>query len=264
MRLAFYFFFLCFAVIVTNGLTLSEVRDDFGEDWKKRYSELKIEFDSLTNRLNQEEVKVSNLLMRFEEESSNMHEVYGHLEEKQIENSELITLIEKLERKSADETLSLEKQVNELKTQLDAKSRSGMFSNEIMFMASSRPTEVVHYPNDYITFEELELDNGGVFTKETGTFVAPTEGKYLFYFISEVEDCPETFIRIYVNGKITQYFRHNNGAGYDGREINAFWWLNLQAGDEVRLFNEIEGCMYIKKYYPMYFMGYRVNDDSSV
>jgi len=248
----------CFLVLFFTAIAIAENIDG---DWEERYSALKLQVDALNDKLDQEQFKVSMLLKHVEQESLDKQEASRHLERKEIENSQLISMIEQLERKNSEKISNLDTQLNELKTQLVIKPHSGAFSNEIMFMASSRPTEVVHYPNDYITFEELELDNGGVFDKDTGTFTAPTEGKYLFYFISEVEDCPETFIRIYVNGKITQYFRHNNGAGYDGREINAFWWLNLQEGDEVRLFNEIEGCMYIKKYYPMYFMGYRVNED---
>lgn len=117
-------------------------------------------------------------------------------------------------------------------------------------------------PSGYITYDVVEVDNAGCFDKDTGTFVAPTDGTYVFLFNAFVATSNGTTVLVSVNGLETEYFYSGDmGANghRDGRQLNAFWSLKLVKGDTLRLLNSSRSSIYISFTESLYFMGLLLN-----
>lgn len=115
-------------------------------------------------------------------------------------------------------------------------------------------------PDGWITFDVMEVDTSGNFNKDTGSFIAPTDGTYLFLFNADVYTSTGARISVYVNGVSKLHFHASDeDGGTDARQLVSFWSLILKQGDEVRLKNEYESSIYISVDNPLYFLGFRLN-----
>ena len=113
-------------------------------------------------------------------------------------------------------------------------------------------------PSD-ITYDDEVLDTYGAFNTGTGVFVAPRSGTYMFLFNADVYESDKCSVYVYINGIPEQYFSSMQEDGdKNDRQINAFWYLTLSSGDEVKMFNNGAGCVYVSDLQQLYFMGMSV------
>merc|ERR1712018_919336 len=61
-------------------------------------------------------------------------------------------------------------------------------------------------PTGDIIFETVKVDNSGSFDKESGTFTAPSDGTYAFFFNCPFGAGPLIGFYVYVNDMERQYF----------------------------------------------------------
>ena len=107
----------------------------------------------------------------------------------------------------------------------------------------------------------MEVDNSGNFNKDTGTFVAPADGTYVFFFNAVISTATHGEVQVTVNGNTIQYFlEYDDTGGYGNeRQMSEFWSVSLKYNEELRLFNPYDSSIYIEGQHQMYFMGFRTN-----
>jgi len=133
----------------------------------------------------------------------------------------------------------------------------GLTYNDVLFWAYSK-THITS-TDGYIAYDTLQVDNSNNFEKETGTFVAPADGNYAFFFNCYYGDPENGAIAIYLNSGLERRIRSSSDDNsVNDRELTAFWSMELNANDVVRM-KEYDGSINVDNYYRMSFMGYKIN-----
>jgi len=196
--------------------------EDFRNDTNFELANIKSELKSLSYRLDEEKLKVSILSDR--------------LEKKETEQMILADRISKLEK-------------------VESNSNMDFTLQNLGFVAVSDGSHD-RIPTGPITYDEVKIGQG--LNNDTGVFVAPVDGTYIFFFnayISQVNQ--EAEVRVLLNGELDQYLYSNvDISGDNARQLSTFWTMDLKASDEVNLFNYCSDAIFIESYHTMTFMGF--------
>ena len=86
-----------------------------------------------------------------------------------------------------------------------------------------------------ITYDDVDINEGAGFNKQTGKFRAPEGGTYFFTFSGET-GYPKswTYVCVYKDGSLHHDIYDGNTADW-GNNINGSWMFSLSKGEEIHL-----------------------------
>jgi len=113
-------------------------------------------------------------------------------------------------------------------------------------------------PTGDIIFETVKVDNSGSFDKESGTFTAPSDGTFAFFFNCPFAGGPNVALYVYVNDMERQYFIEQYSGTHGSRVLSVFWSLDLKVNDKLKLSNHYENTLFGGYNQGAFFMGYKV------
>jgi len=113
-------------------------------------------------------------------------------------------------------------------------------------------------PKGDIHFETVKTDISGSFDKESGTFTAPSDGTYIFFFNCPIGGGSDVKMYVYVNDILRQLFENQYNGTKDNRVLSVFWSLDLNVNDKLKLSNYYESTLFDGYNQGMFFMGYKI------
>jgi len=110
------------------------------------------------------------------------------------------------------------------------------------------------------TIKEYDEVKGKGLDKNTGVFVAPVSGTYIFFFNAYISS-QRGNVDVVKNGKRARSFASfvpNIGQLRAGRQLSPSWTMDLKASDEVYLVNFYPSSIYVSHDLSLTFMGFLV------
>merc|ERR1712076_333709 len=181
---------------------------------------------------------ISDINSRMEKENS----------ERNAEDKALNDRIDKEIRDRQDAVSSLESRMNELNdnrgAELDELKTRLMKENAFLKMLASKPMAVCFDAyrtkaydgggEENLTFQGCSVNVGGGMDPDTGCFIAPLGGSYLFVFHIATHDNKKALLSIRLNGEeVASVFDQNHKDNHKNSMAGTNTMLSLKAGDEV-------------------------------
>merc|ERR1712133_141997 len=94
---------------------------------------------------------------------------------------------------------------------------------------------------DITSYDTEMFDTTNSFNSDSGVFVAPVMGIYIFQCNAIIRTAEHARIRVYLNGDYRQEFISFEDGSW--RTISGLWSFNLEVGDEVKLNVEHESSI---------------------
>merc|ERR1719245_45713 len=134
--------------------------------------------------------------------------------------------------------------------------RTTALENNPRFVAEKRSGS--YLPKGYITdFTEL-VDSGEIFNPTTGRLITNEEGDFLLHITAYKSG---TYgkggeIKVYKNQDVLQYIFETDEE--NRLMMNTELIVHLQKGDEVKLYNDNDESILVRRVYPLTFTGYKI------
>jgi len=244
---------------IDNLSSMKADKEDI-EDLKENVTNLEVNIDSIENNIGDTNItKLGDDVMSNGQRIDSIESNIGDTDISKLSddvNSNGVR-IDTIESNIGDTDISmLNDDICDIQTNLST------LENKPRFAAEKRPSSDEWLPTgDIIGFTEL-ADFGGIFNPATGRLTINDEhqGTYVLKVSAHKNGNnghgQKGYIEVYKNGEVVQYINEND-EDHD-LMMNAVFTLYLHTGDEVKLYNYWSGSVWLHKYYPLTFIGYKI------